>query len=147
MAASTGRLDEARERRRGVKTAMSDLERAIAAPASGRADDWLKGVTGCLEELRRAFSYHIEVTEGPDGFLAEIRTHAPRLSHRVGVVTADHATISAQLDRVLRRCEQRAGIEEIRSDALDILNRVARHRHMGADLVYEAFDVDIEGGE
>ena len=32
---------------------------------------------------------------------------------------------------------------DLRTAALRVLERLARHRHLGADLVYEAYQVDI----
>ena len=33
----------------------------------------------------------------------------------------------------------------IREQALELLAAIVRHRHLGADLLYEAYDVDIGG--
>ena len=41
--------------------------------------------------------------------------------------------------------ESGAAAADIRVDVIDILNDFARHRQDGADLIYEAYDVDIGG--
>jgi hypothetical protein len=42
--------------------------------------------------------------------------------------------------------EQDAFVDGLRSQLTEMLYALARHRQRGADLVYEAYDVDLGGG-
>lgn len=39
------------------------------------------------------------------------------------------------------------GVGAAREAALDLLGLLSRHRHRGADFVYDAYDFDIGGGD
>ena len=46
-------------------------------------------------------------------------------------------------------CEGECGtdaVEAVRVAAVDVLGAISRHRQKGADLVWEAYSVDIGGG-
>jgi ElaB/YqjD/DUF883 family membrane-anchored ribosome-binding protein len=131
---------------------MGDVEAAVAAPASGRVAEWASNLARRLEDLRTAFDRHVELTEAPSGFLAQIVADAPRLANAVNKLRAEHELISASIERMLSSLHAAIpgsddAVAEAREQALELLKQLARHRHQGADLVYEAFNVDIEGGD
>jgi hypothetical protein len=138
-------LGEVRARREGVRSAMVGLESAVSAPAPGRDDEWRAGVARALTRLRTAFQGHVEVTEADDGVFAQVVEAAPRLANQVKRLHAEHVEIGAALAAV---DECLAGdAEPVRDAALDLLGLIARHRHRGADLLHEAFCVDISVGD
>jgi hypothetical protein len=131
---------------------MGEVEGAVAAAASGRLEEWVSNLASRLEDLRTAFRRHVELTESPTGFLAEIVSDAPRLAHAVGQLRVEHEVIGAGIDEALVsvRSAVRAddgSVSEAREKVLDVLRQLVRHRHRGADVVYEAYSVDIEGGD
>ena len=144
-------LTAARRRRLGVQAAMADLESAIASASTGRADQWSKQVREAVTRLREAFRHHVEVTESADGLFADVVTQAPRLAHQVDVLQADHPRIEEALAAVAAVLEASAADADATSDVtdriLDVLGQIVRHRHAGASLVYEAYNVDIEAGD
>jgi hypothetical protein len=76
---------------------------------------------------------------------------APRLSSAVNRLQHEHAEIARALDEVDRRLDDPmsdgdAWVEAIRDAAITLMGLLVRHRQRGADLVYEAYDVEI-GGE
>src|SRR4051794_21330039 len=74
-------LERARLQRAGLRQAIVNVEVALATPAvSGRAPVWVTDVGAALYRLRGALEHHIEVTENPDGILAQIVQLAPRLA-------------------------------------------------------------------
>lgn len=128
---------------------MDDLERALAAAASGRTLAWSESVREALERVDHAFAHHVTVTEAPDGLLAEVVEEAPRLAHRVTSIKADHVTIEDAVRQLLKSVSTHPPVEpdevvDITDGALDVLGRIVQHRHLGADLVYQAFNVDID---
>jgi hypothetical protein len=40
-----------------------------------------------------------------------------------------------------------AGVGQVRELVLDVLRQIGHHRHLGADLVYQAYNVDIEASD
>ena len=154
MAAEEGPVDDAfersRQKRRGVRQASGELEEALARPAGHDPQAWSKDAADCLLRLLDAFESHVEQSEGADGLLAEIVTAAPRLANSVQQIKEEHRAIVASIGRLesaARVDEDVTNIQKIREDALNVLRTVAGHRQRGADLIYEAYSVDIEAGD
>lgn len=122
------------------------LELAIASPAMGN-DVWLKQVDEDLEDLSKSLVDHIHVTESDDGLLAQIIEDAPRLVSDVDVVLADHAEICEAIDLAKDTISHATAdnISDVRAAVLTVLARLFEHRQRGADLVYDAYNVDIGG--
>lgn len=135
-------LEAARERRIELKHAMSALE--VAAAGAVGDPSWADGLRSALTDMRDAFDAHVEEVEAADGLLAEVMTDCPRLSSRVERLRDDHPTLSGRIDACRARLDE-PDPAEIRSEVLDLLVALVRHRHAGADLVYDAYNVDIGG--
>jgi hypothetical protein len=145
-----GTLDAVRERRRGLRSALDELERAVAAPSSGRPKEWAAGVVQRAEALQDAFREHVEVTEGRDGLFDEIVGHAPRLAPRVDKLRADHRVVAAGLAEVLEELpaiDPDQDVEDLKERVIAVMGSIVRHRHVGASLVYEAYFVDVEAAD
>ena len=103
--------------------------------------------------VRDAFDQHIIVTEKPGGLYEEIMERAPRLAGTVKRLQDEHPTIEASIAKLLARLE--AGevnsdtwpLDRARDDLQRLIGAVVRHRQKGADLVWEAYNVDIGGTE
>ena len=148
----TPRLGQAREDRQGVRAAFDRLERAASRPASGHTREWCEVFDARLTELRAAFAHHVEVTEADEGLFAEIISTAPRLAHRTDELRQDHRDIEQAIDRAAARLvtdqhPDHKAVVHARDAALDLLTRISRHRHLGAELVYDAYNVDIEASD
>lgn len=142
-------LDLIRHRRAELREAMGEVESATAAPAPGRAAGWAEQVATALRQLHADFVEHIAVTEGPDGLYADVLASAPRLTNSVRQLAAEHVRIAADLDAVIARVGSVASpedVEDVRVATTRLLARLVRHRQRGADLVFEAYQVDV-GGE
>jgi hypothetical protein len=137
-----------RRQRADLRDSMSALERALAAPAPGRAGAWAERVHVALVELSADFREHVDVTEGPGGLYRGLLTTAPRLSNAVARLTREHAQIADLVDALLARVSGPGGhaVDPVRDLGLALLGRLVRHRQRGSDLVYEAYAVDV-GGE
>lgn len=138
-------VEDARSRRAGLHAILVDLETAIAAAAPGREDSWGDQVRSTLVRLAEAFTEHVDATEGPDGLFAQVRRRAPRLDHHCRRLTTDHTTIAAELVSATAALD--SGVAEAREAVLSLLAHLARHRQLGADLVYEAYAVDLGGSD
>jgi hypothetical protein len=136
-------LGGARHQRMRLKQALSEVE--IAAAGASADPTWRDDLGAALSDLLHAFDAHVDEVEGGDGLLADVVTRAPRLAKRVDRLGAEHPPLRAQIEAV--RAKVATGdVDEVRSDILDALVALAKHRQTGADLVYDAYNVDI-GGE
>jgi hypothetical protein len=146
-------LDDVRSRRAGLKAALSGLELALAAPYANRVD-WVTHVREALDAVHDVWTRHIVETEAPGAFLDDLVREAPRLSTPTSRLRRDHsdilATITREEDRLAAPPEEGDGYEawaeETRVELTALLAALARHRQRGADLVYEAYAVDLGGG-
>lgn len=143
--------EEARRRRRPLREAASALELAVSAPA-GTGSKWRKRVLTRVQEVSAALEDHIAEVEEPGGLADEISAEAPRLIHMMAILKAEHVELRQMLTQARADLGRGADklstdeIVEVREKVLSFLGRIARHRQKGADLVYEAYNVDI-GGE
>ena len=148
-----GLLRRARAQRADLREALVGLEQALARPAPGRVADWAADVHDALVDMAATFERHIGVTEGDQGFLAEIAEHSPRLINAIQRIEREHERIRAELAATLdliRRVEAHVDahiVETIREHINALLADLVRHRQHGADLVYEAHAVDIGGSD
>jgi hypothetical protein len=149
----TPALQEAARRRRTLHEALVALEQAISSPAAGRIPDWTAKVTKEMTAVRDAWEQHIDGTEKPGGLYEEIVGTSPRLAGTVDRLRAEHPEITAGVGEMVDRLEQvEIGglpwpLDDARDDLQRLIGRVIRHRQKGADLVWEAYNVDIGGPE
>jgi hypothetical protein len=142
-------FERSRAHRRGVRTASLELEEAIARPAGQDASKWSAATAVRCQTLIEAFRYHVEQSEGPGGLLPEIVATAPRLARAVDQVKQEHRNLLVEMGR-LHAAAGSGGlgdVEAVRRKALDLLQALAAHRQRGSDLIYEAYLVDVEGGD
>lgn len=142
----TGALEAVRARRAGLRSAMGMLEHALAAPAPGRDEAWVDGVRAALATLRQVWTDHVVETEAPGGFLDELVSEAPRLANQAARLRAEHAEIMRDLVALEEALHPASDPEAVRTSLTSVLSALARHRQSGADLLYEAYDVEIGGG-
>lgn len=143
-------LAAVRARRAELRESMGRLERALAAPASGRAVVWGEQVHAVLLELAQDFQEHIEVTEGADGLHQAILAGALRLANAVDALAVEHNQIAGEIDELVAGTEPPVtapDAEAVRKRGTNLLGRLVRHRQRGADLIYEAYQTDIGGGD
>jgi hypothetical protein len=149
-AAERSDLAGLRSQRADVHSALVDVEEAVATPLG--SDDWADGVHDALVELAAAFERHIAATERREGLFDDVVRASPRLLKAVERLRDDHVVIRQSLAdalvevRGLRRWEA-GSAEKLREMVVGVVARLARHRQAGADLVYEAYSVDIGGSE
>lgn len=148
-------LETIRRRRAGLRRAMLDLEQAASGAGAGRETAWLDDVHARLDEVSARFDSHIEGTEGEDGLYAEVLAASPRLANAVTRLRAEHDEICAAISALRAEVEPLGGepgadVTEHLADAREsinrLINRLVRHRQQGADLVFQAYALDI-GGE
>ena len=149
----TPALEAAKRRRATLHDQLVHLEHAISSPASGRVNEWAGQVTKEMTGLRDAWEQHVLVTEKPDGLYEEIMHRAPRLAGKIRRLQDEHPLMDEQIASTLRRLEtgepgtEPWPVDDCRDDLQRLLGGIVRHRQHGADLVWEAYNVDIGGPE
>jgi hypothetical protein len=142
-------LDALRRLRAELGGSMAALEQALAAPTSGRHSAWAERVDVALVELSADFDEHVAVTEGSDGLHDAVLATAPRLSNSVRRLVSEHGVIKRLVGDLLARVRPPVAadeVEAIQDLGTALLGRLVRHRQRGADLVHQAYQVDL-GGE
>lgn len=141
-------LSDTAARRRDLHAALVGLEAGTTAPGSGAA--WAEKARPKLAELQEAFSAHVAGTEASDGIFAEVMAQAPHLAHRISHLRQDHDAITAQIeacDVALAAVGDPASEGAARDQLFALMGALSRHRHLGAVLVWDAFDLDISAGD
>ncbi len=138
-------VEAARGRREELRQATSALENAVARPLA--ADDWLDVVSSVFLALDGAFQAHCDEVESPDGLFTDVLARAPRLASKVEELRAEHTDIARLLaDAGRPGTYDYEDLVDLRHKLVGLIGAIGAHRRAGADLVYEAFNVDIGGG-
>ena len=146
----TAELDALRRRRAELRESMGELESALSAAAAGRAVVWGERVHAALQDLADDWGEHVAVTEGPAGLHESILSASLRLVNAVTALAAEHAVIAGDIAAAVAATEPPVAepdVEPIREQSTLLLARLARHRQRGADLIYDAFALDLGAGD
>ena len=145
-------LAETARRRADLREALVDVEQAISRPAVGREPDWAKGVLLRLEALAHAIDEHIEITERTEGLYDEISAKAPHLATKMDRLREEHPVLRERTKALVAKLQSTEigpawPLGEARDDLQRLLGQIVRHRQLGSDLVWEAYNLDIGGIE
>lgn len=145
-------LEEGRSERVRILMASHRAEACLTAPAPGRERQWLESVYQALSLLRTSLGEASELGESAGGLIAKLKSEGRMYFHR-----ADQ--LQQEFDEMVRRCD--ATIEHLRSqgdtEAIDysdirqritwLLTSLKHHQAREADLVFEAYGLDLGVGE
>lgn len=141
-------LDAARVRRESLYQALVGLEDALSTPV-GDGPRWRLRVAMAVDHAANRVEEHTRSVEADDGMLNQVETDSPRLACRIQRLRSDHERLEkgANALQVALAEISDADVAErgipIRNEALEFLGLLAGHRQRGADLIYEAYQVDI----
>lgn len=154
-------LTELRRHRAELLESITALEQALAAPVPGRQMHWAERVSAALLELSGDFRDHVGLTEGPTGLYTNVIRSSPRLTFAVDRLTREHETLTGLIAELITLVGKADGSfaqadpmindpalgdpDEVREHGNKLLAVLIRHRQRGADLVYEAYSLDIGG--
>jgi len=141
--------DALRRLRAELGGSMAALAQALAPPAAGGQSAWAERVDAALVGLAADFDEHVAATEGPGGLHDAVLAATPRLSNAVRRLVTEHAVIKGLVGDLLARVRPPVPADQVeatRELGAALLARLARHRQRGADLIHEAYEVDL-GGE
>jgi hypothetical protein len=100
--------------------------------------------------LRGAWVHHVDVTEAAGGLFEQVVAQAPRLDPQIQRLRKDHVAVDEALAELAGRPvgeDPDAEAAELGERTLGVMGRIVRHRNQGAGLLYEAYSVDIDGGD
>jgi hypothetical protein len=143
-------LDAVRVRRDRLYEAILGLEKALATPAGDHPKEWATLLAAPIESLRAVLDSHIEGTEGDDGLFAQIREDAPHLLNAVERLRNDHQPLVASvtaLAEALPGVHDDDTVDAVRTQALQLMRELLHHRHLGAEVVYDAYAVDVSAAD
>ncbi len=141
-------ISRARAHRERMAIAADHLEEAVARPA-GNLSGWKQAVQSAVIELSDALAAHVQEVEGPGGLYDDVLQRAPQLEHRIDRLRHDHDDLRGMIAGLEPILAERAAPEQVarvRDQAVLLLADLSRHRHRGADLVWDSYDYDIGGG-
>jgi hypothetical protein len=143
-------LAAVRVRRDRLYEGVIDLERALGVPAGDHPEEWSSDVAAVVARLRVVLDAHVADTEADGGFFDDVREHAPQLLHAVEQLRAEHAPLLDATQSLADRIGAAGAavdVHEVRDEAVELIRRLLQHRHRGAELVYDAYSVDISAAD
>lgn len=143
-------LETLRRKRAELRESMGDLEGALASAGTGRAVVWGERVHDALEALADDWGEHVSVTEGPGGLHEAILGASIRLANGVQALADEHEVIAAQIAAAVAASDAPVSaldVDAIREQAIRLLGTLSRHRQRGADLIYDAYSLDLGAGD
>lgn len=126
--------------------AMQQLESAVAAPAA--KESWTATLLHHLRQLETVFTHHVDSVQSPSGLLDRIVDQAPRLQRSVEARKLEHVRIATSIsDTIQSTSPDGPGdtVIDIRESVMELIVDLSRYRQKGADLIYDAYAVDIGG--
>lgn len=142
----TPALEAAARRRRELREALVAFEDALSSPVRDR-EAWRAEVADALDVLGNAFEDHVAETETGGGLYDEMEDIAPHLAAKASRLREEHPQIAAALvaagATLAGPIADEAQVDAVRDDLQRLMGRIVRHRQHGADLVWEAYAIDI----
>ena len=148
MMAASDAVEGVARIRSELEDALQHVERAVAAPAA--TVTWADEVTHRMRRLEIALNRHILEVESPSGLLDQIVERAPRLQRQVEGIRHHHVVLARSITVILHKLRTArtvgtAPTDDIRNAAIELLSEMSRHRQDGADIIYDAYAIDIGG--
>jgi hypothetical protein len=144
-------LAENRTDRERSLHALQELELRAGSPAPGREAQWLEQVLHALDTLETMLATQHQNSADDASILADIQREQPRFHNRVVQLRRDYHALHEAVSRLRTQLEAIPPDEIHSTDVRQRLDRVATElryqRAREADLIYEAFNVDLGAGD
>lgn len=139
-------LQQVRLRRSELGESMSALE-ALLADTDTEPVHWSEAFRSALRKVHEDLEIHVAVTERPGGLYDSLRDEAARLAGTLRRLQGEHPGLLATTDELLAQVADGATVDPaaVREPVKDLLRRLGHHRQRGADLIFEAYEVDVGG--
>ena len=143
-------LAAVQERRDDFYEAILGLERAMAEAAGDDQAGWAAEATTAALDLRAVLRHHITETEAEGSFYDDVSRNFPNLANQAARLRAEHGPLREGTDELIETLStvtDDAGVDLARGQALDLLKALLMHRHRGAEIVFDAYNVDVATGD
>ena len=139
-------LDKVKQRRSELGGSMAELQAVVDEPIVDE-EHWREVALAAAQDVRRDLDEHVLVTEAVGGFYDSLRAEAARLAGALRRLQAEHPELIALTDELIAVLKRPAASERASAPAQvkELLRRLSHHRQRGADLVFEAYEVDVGG--
>jgi hypothetical protein len=145
---ATQALEAAARRRRELRDALVALEDTVASSVHD-SDRWRRLVAASIAALGVAFAEHVAETEAPGGLYDEMEKIAPHVQGKARRLREEHPRLTGAIAdaeaRFAAPFPEGTDLDALRDDLQRLMGRLVRHRQHGADLVWEAYELDIGG--
>ena len=154
MSAANPRVEEAAAKaardHEEILSAVHRLEAALASPAPGREAAWKLRAGAALVGVVDSLNVHRESAENEGGVIAEAEALLGR-PPALAAARSQHVGLLEDARELLADLEERGDdpkltCEAVRERAWRLASALRNHQALEADLILEAFDLDI-GGE
>jgi coenzyme F420-reducing hydrogenase alpha subunit len=138
---------EVRGRREHLFDAMMVLEERARA-AADEDGAWRAAMQEAADRLDAVLAEHIEATEAPGGFFEDVADRAAgRLSSAIEQLRRDHERGREMVRELQDRLAAEAEPERICVAATKLFEHLQAHRHEGAAMLWEAYELEIGVGD
>lgn len=131
-------------RRQDLYDEMRRLESSVARP-SGLAD-WRIEIEASLASLEESLASHVHQVESENGLFAEILEKSPHLAANIEALTEEHEELMTACHQALSMAADWSP-PTLRRKVNVLLVRLAVHRQFGAELLFDAYNVDIPAAD
>lgn len=134
------------ERRLDLYEAMQRLETANSRAAG--QPGWIADMRATLENLDKALDRHVTEIEAEGGLFSQVLAKTPHLAHAIEDLRSEHEDLVEGCRAALVAINDPSpDTVRLRRKVLALLGRLAIHRQTGAELLYDAYNVDLAGGD
>ena len=144
-------LAENRADRERSLHALQELEFRAGSPAPGREGQWLGQVLRALDALEEMLAIQHENSAEEGSILSDIQRDQPRLHNRVVQLRRDYRDLHEAVSRLHAQLEStppdRLHFADVRQQLDRVATELRYQRAREADLIYEAFNVDLGAGD
>lgn len=138
---------QVQERRERMFEATRLLQRR-SRPPEGDVDAWRRQLADAVDEVEEVVAAHIADTEGAGGFFQELVDESGgRLQAATRRLHRDHERSTALVQELRDALDAQADPTELRQAADELFAQLEAHRHRGSDLLWQAYGVEIGGGD
>lgn len=135
--------DPVRTRRDRLQEAMQSMAQ-IGTPPVGQTDPWRTQLLDAAIRLRDLLDQHVTDTEQPGGFFDDLMTETTgRLRGQIELLRREHTELATTSRDLIDGIEQARDPESLHDAAQQLLDGLDQHRQLGANLLWEAYGVDL----
>jgi hypothetical protein len=144
-------VTSSRAGRANIIHALHTLEDALGAPTPRRERTWLHRVLAAVDVLSATLDAQAAGDDAYSSLLTEIQRDDPRFAPRVARLRAEQAdlriAVTSLRDQLAPDAALPVDTADIRDRLASLARRLRAQRARESDLVFEAVDVDLGGGD